>query len=517
MRTNIRKAAIYLRISLDRDMNGLAIDRQREDCLAIIERRGWDLFEEFVDQSISASSKTAVRPAYDRLVAGYKAGRFDAIACYDLDRLTRQPRQLEDWIDAAQENNLIIVTANGEADLGTDGGRMYARIKSSVARAEIERKAARQSRAQQQRAQQGRPPKGIRPIGYALDGAIIESEAEAVRGIYAAFLRGTSLRDIARALNGETAGGLGEEKLPAIPTTPRHTHTLDKERNKKRREEGLPEKEVMAPFPWKYTTLHPILRNPRYAGYSAYTKRATAGVKGKWTGKKNSIVRDEHGAPVMGQWKPIIDENTWWAVQEKLDDPSRATNRSGSTDRIHLGSGIYRCGECGAAMKTHTDRYRCGPCGLVRARAGVDRFVIKAIETRLGLPDIASTLIPAGAGGEELEAIRAELETRRGRILRAQQDYDAEIIEGSDLQRVRSAQQGHIQALEARRAALTAGSTIGPIIDAEDVVKAFREADLASRRQIIDLLVKVSLKRGVRGRKGFDPASIGISWQQGLS
>jgi len=75
------------------------------------------------------------------MVRDYDAGLFDAIICYDLDRLTRQPRQLEDWIDRAESNGLALTTANGDADLTTDGGRMYARIKAAVARAEMERKA----------------------------------------------------------------------------------------------------------------------------------------------------------------------------------------------------------------------------------------------------------------------------------------------------------------------------------------------------------------------------------------
>ena len=37
------RAAIYLRISLDAAMDGLAIDRQRQDCEALAEQRGWDV------------------------------------------------------------------------------------------------------------------------------------------------------------------------------------------------------------------------------------------------------------------------------------------------------------------------------------------------------------------------------------------------------------------------------------------------------------------------------------------
>lgn len=115
------------------------------------------------------------------MVADFRAGRWDALVCWDLDRLTRQPRQLEDWIDLAEERGLRIVTANGEADLGTDAGRLFARVKAAVARSEVERKSARQSAAQAQRAAQGRAPKGVRPLGYTVRGDVIEREADAER------------------------------------------------------------------------------------------------------------------------------------------------------------------------------------------------------------------------------------------------------------------------------------------------------------------------------------------------
>ena len=100
------------------------------------------------------------QPSSECIVTDYEAGLLDSIVCYDMDRLTRQPRELEDWIDRAEQRGLLLVTANGDADLSTDGGRMYARIKVAVAHGEVEQKGARQSCAQRQRAEQGRPPKG---------------------------------------------------------------------------------------------------------------------------------------------------------------------------------------------------------------------------------------------------------------------------------------------------------------------------------------------------------------------
>lgn len=54
-----------------------------------------DVVKQYTDQSISAYDMSKVRPAYDEMVRDYKAGLFTAIVCWDLDRLTRQPRQLE--------------------------------------------------------------------------------------------------------------------------------------------------------------------------------------------------------------------------------------------------------------------------------------------------------------------------------------------------------------------------------------------------------------------------------------
>ncbi len=47
-KTGIR-AAIYLHISLDREMDGLAIDRQREDCENLAKYRRWEVVETYVD------------------------------------------------------------------------------------------------------------------------------------------------------------------------------------------------------------------------------------------------------------------------------------------------------------------------------------------------------------------------------------------------------------------------------------------------------------------------------------
>lgn len=341
----LRKAAVYLRISQDREMDGLAIDRQREQCEALATYRQWEVVETYVDQSKSATDRTKSRPDYDRMVADYKAGRFTAIICYDLDRLTRQPRQLEDWIDAAELNGLALVTANGDADLSTDGGRMYARIKAAVARAEMERKGARQSAAQLQRAKQGRAPKGMRPLGYATNGDVIPDEAEAVRAIYALFTRPAhpeSLRSLARALS-------GTQQIEGISPRPKHSHVVSSERSERRLAEGKEPRPIEPDGPWSPSTVLGILRNPRYACMSTYTPKSAQADGGRRRSWRAQILRDDAGEPIRGQWEAIVDDETWWRAQDILDNTERVTNTSGSTKRKHLGSGLYRCAVCVAA------------------------------------------------------------------------------------------------------------------------------------------------------------------------
>jgi site-specific DNA recombinase len=512
-------AAIYLRISLDREMDGLAIERQRKDCEAIAKQKGWVVVEEYVDQSKSATNKTKTRPSYDRLGKDYAAGKFSAIICWDLDRLTRQPRQLEDWIDAAEDRGLLLVTANGEADLTTDGGRMYSRIKAAVAKSEVERKSARQTRAHRQRAEHGRAPKGVRPLGYDLNGDVIPHEGEAVKAIYTAFSQGSTLRSITAALSGQAREDDQEEAtLAAVPSLPRHTRTLTLERNKRRTNENktrrpndqLEIRPLPEDGPWPPSTVLGILRNPRYASFSTYSPKNPPNTKknpGKRRSWSASILRNDAGDPVRGQWDAIVDEELWWTVQEKLDDPARITNRKG-TERRHLGSGLFLCGVCDKPVRAHSQRYRCAG-HVMRSRKQVEHFVLDIIRKRLAEPDLQDLL--SASDEPRLIAIKEAVSTQRGKIARAQNDYDEEVIEGKDLKRVRARAEAEIAKLDVERTQLTASSAISSILNAEDPVVAFNAADLGVRRKVIDILCVVRLHPHPRGVKKFNSDTVSIT------
>lgn len=447
------RAAIYLRISLDTTGEGLAVERQREDCEKIAAARGWTVVETYIDNSISASKRNVRRPAYDRMVSDFGTGSFDALICYDLDRLTRQPRQLEDWIDAAEDRGLLLVTANGEADLTTDGGRMYARIKASVARAEVDRKSARQTRAGQQRADNGKVPSGVRLTGYTIKGDIVSDEAQLIGEIFEQFSAGESLMGIARRLN--EAGVLT-------------------------RRNGA----------WSPSTIYGLLRNPRYAGRAIY--------QGSPTGK-------------LGDWQAIVSEGLFDVVQARLNDPRRVTNREG-TERKHLGSGLYRCGVCGGPIRTNGTRYWC-PVGshVLRSQDRIDGFVIDVIRQRLSRPDFE--IVPTPLDNDGAVKLDDQAQALRDRLAVIEADYDADLIDGRRYSVASAKIQAEIRGLEVERAKVLAGSAVAAILASGNPLRTFDEGTLALRRTLIDGLAVVTLFSAPRGIKTFDPSSVKIDWK----
>jgi site-specific DNA recombinase len=91
-------AAAYAHISEDRDGTGLGVARQEKDCRALAQRRGWHVVNVYVDNDISAYSGKP-RPQYRQMLDDIKSGLIRAVVVWHLDRLHRQPRELEEFID----------------------------------------------------------------------------------------------------------------------------------------------------------------------------------------------------------------------------------------------------------------------------------------------------------------------------------------------------------------------------------------------------------------------------------
>lgn len=190
----------YARQSKDHDAG---IGRQQDDTDRHADRRGWTIPAggRFADNDVSAS-KSRAGTEYARMMHLIKTGHGpDALVITYMDRLYRQPIELEQIIPVIEKAGILVATVyEGDVDLRTDSGQTFARITVALARQEVMRKARRQKRANLERAQKGdRSPHTIRPFGWNDDRVtLFEEEAEAIRWACPHVLSGGSIAAVTR-------------------------------------------------------------------------------------------------------------------------------------------------------------------------------------------------------------------------------------------------------------------------------------------------------------------------------
>src|SRR5690349_24225213 len=154
------RAFVYTRQSSDRSGQGLAVARQREDCLKLVKQRGWTIVGEREDNDLSASGKRK-RPGFEAVMEAVEAGQVDVVVAWALDRLTRSARERLRLVESCKAAGVSLALVRGsDYDLTTPAGRFSIGILGEVAQMEIDQKSDRQIRSQQQAAEQGRPAGG---------------------------------------------------------------------------------------------------------------------------------------------------------------------------------------------------------------------------------------------------------------------------------------------------------------------------------------------------------------------
>lgn len=494
------RAAIYARISRDEEARknkkmSPAIERQLEDCQWYCKEHGWLVVKTYTDTSISAYSGVS-RPAYESMLKDFELGKFDIIVTWKLDRLSRNTYGAVDMVRELEPLGLRIYTDDlGELDMRSIEGRHRAIGAAMQAEAESARKSQRQKRANLQRARRGKPMKGHRCFGYDRDNNVIEDEAAVVRAIYDAYLHGSSMSAIARAVSGKS------DDIPDMPHSEAPSVIIARESG-----QPIPDKE------FGLATVQVILRNPKYAGYVFYNPVKRTDSKGKPRGEavnskwRDLIMRDEDHEPIRGDWEPIVDEETWWKVQAIRD--GNLTRADGTiiphngAQKKWFGAGLYRCGVCGKRMKSSDQGYRCD--GHVnRMRNKVDPFVLDVIRERISRPDFREwcAALRQPTDPKRVAEIDEELRHARGLINTFENDYANGDIPASLYKKSVERQETKIAELEAERAELTPQSSAIALLDKDDPVKAFDAIkDPGQLSHVIDSICTITLLHHGRHR-----------------
>ncbi|WP_371748961.1 recombinase family protein [Aquihabitans sp. G128] len=71
---------------------GAAIERQTQECEALVERNGWQITQRYPDNAISAPGRKR-KPDYEALCAAIASGSVTALVAWDPDGLHRKPSE----------------------------------------------------------------------------------------------------------------------------------------------------------------------------------------------------------------------------------------------------------------------------------------------------------------------------------------------------------------------------------------------------------------------------------------
>lgn len=478
-RRAVQAAAIYCRISDDREGEALGVKRQEEDCRALAGRRDWPVSGLYVDNDRSAYSGKP-RPEYQRLMRDIQSGTVDALVVWDLDRLHRSPRELEEFFticDSARPQLTELASVSGEVDLSTHAGRLHARMMGSVARYESDQKSHRIRRKHEQLAQMGKIAGGgwARPFGYEHDRKTVRAEeAKRIREAADRVVAGESLNSVARAWN--------EKRLT-----------------------------TSAGRSWHTAALRRMLVSGRIAGLRDH---------------HGEVVRSPDGKAVRAEWPGIITAAQSERLRVILRDPARRTNWSRGRAYLLTG-GLVRCGRCakrlyGRPKADKTPCYVCvndpskQGCGGISVKAEtIEQFISEAVIVRLDTPALAKyvadeekrlqgrerVLETVGA----LEAQQSELATAwaEGRIARAEWIVARDVL------------QRRLDALTSRLRAEQHSVAVKGLVGRSGVLaKRWVTLSVEQRRAIVAAVIDhVRVGPAVKGRNTFDPKRLTIAWR----
>jgi site-specific DNA recombinase len=287
------RIATYTRRSTDEENQPFTIEAQDSKLDAYATSQdGWTIVAKFSDDASGASLD---RPGLQRALAAAKAGRFDVLLVYRVDRFSRRIRDLVWLLDELDQAGIVFRSATEPFDTSTPAGRMLVQMLGVFAEFEREMIIDRVINGMERKASKGQWTLGVAPEGLQVDPETqhlqpVQAEVPAIAEIFDLYtVRRRGTRAIATHLNQR---GI-------------------------RRRSGRP---------WSHKTIIDVLVNPAYIGVVAF---------------RDIHCEDAHPA--------IIDRDTFNRAQQILTERGEHPAKSaGAASGYHL-TGKIRCPQCGQA------------------------------------------------------------------------------------------------------------------------------------------------------------------------
>lgn len=300
MSTTPQNAVIYARLSWAPDGSMEKVVRQADDCRLLANRLTWGLSTTqfhpdappgvLWDNSVSAWQRNRKRPAWDRLLGLIGSRETDGVLVYHGDRLIRQPWDLELLLQLTDRHALPLASPSGVRNLASADDRFILRIEAAQACRSSDDTSRRVLRMQAARVDAGLPAVvgGHRMFGFRAATTVDPAEAKIIVEICDRLLARQSQYAVVAWLNTVSTTTTGGS--------------------------------------WHPKTLQIMITNPRLAGLIVHK-----------------------GTTYKAVWDPIISPEKHEEIKA-LFARSSAEHGYFGRERVHLLSGIARCGECNAPL-----------------------------------------------------------------------------------------------------------------------------------------------------------------------
>jgi DNA invertase Pin-like site-specific DNA recombinase len=522
-------AALYLRISDDREGQRLGVKRQEDDGRHHIDRLGVVLTEDhlYIDNDISAGpASNKPRDGYDSMVQAVRDGKVKVIVAYSTSRLTRRTREAEDLIDLAVDYGLqLIFVASPYYDLTTADGREAFRRDAARDTGEVDRLRERIVRKKLEDAREGKTKGGRRTYGYSKVIGVNPATGKDICDPY-------QVRDdeIAMLQEGKRRTLAGDSQFVIVKDWNERGirtslgHKWDVGRFKR----TLLNESYVQFDPTGHPTDCPCLQNPDTGGTRIH---GDVRHRAKWPAVFSHA---EHGAMVA----VFNGRDNYWSNKGRLKGRTyllsgiiicggawKDTERTGQPCEGYMyGQGKKENGRYirrYACKKWDHDGSRLGCCTVFRIADPVETFVTEQVLYRFDSPEVARALTPTDNEERMAEVIQrlAELQARREQLAAeyAAGEHDKDdyrVMVDSIKQKITAAEATKKQLLSTKAKSLAVPTDGG-------LREVWQTASIAWRASVIKLVVeKVVIHPGRPGGKRwpdangwrFDPDLVEIVW-----
>ena len=299
------RAALYARVSSEEQVEGYSLDAQKRAFLTLVQGRGWTVYRQFVEEGRSAHTEDIrKRPVFKEAIEDAVAGKYDVLVVHKIDRFSRKLRVTLEYFEKLGKAGIGFVSIQNEMDYSTPTGKFMLVMQGGLAELYSDNLSEEVKKGLHERRLQGLY-NGLLPFGAAKgDDGVPVPHPHTFPGLKMSFelaSMGKSDRQVARALNDagyRTAGNQGSRLFSK-------------------------------------DTVRGMLTNRFYPGE----------------------ISDGNGGWLKARHQPIISYEMYEAAQTARERNRRNPAKTTRADaRVSSLSGVARCVECGATLRTMRNR-----------------------------------------------------------------------------------------------------------------------------------------------------------------